>query len=112
MKIIKRNILILTIIKLVTLLHGCECVSKPNCNGDFNFKIIDGITRKDLVQGPDAKYTLDSIKVLPTRDSIPPSFVYALQNFLICSLNGLADTIIFTAKCLRYGYIASFLSKY
>ena len=75
------------------LLHSCECVVKPNCNGEFNFKIIDKVTRKDLVQGSGAKYTLDSIKVLPTRDTIPPSFVYALQNILVCSLNGPADTL-------------------
>ena len=90
---IRKNILILTLVNFFILLHSCECVVKPNCNGDFRFKILDKITGQNLVQGPGAKYSLDSIKILPGRDTIPPAFVYAVENILICSLNGPGDTL-------------------
>ncbi len=80
---------------LVTLLNSCECVVKPNCNGGFYFVLQDKVTGKDLIQGPDAKYKLDSVKAHAGSDSsVYQSYVMPVTgNKLECELNGTSDTL-------------------
>ncbi len=65
-KMSSHNIWIVSIslvaITIITIsVSGCECVAKPNCNGDFNFILRDKITKSDLLQGANARYSVDTI---------------------------------------------------
>lgn len=96
MKLRRRYISILVITSLTTLLYSCECVVKPNCNGDFNFILRDKTTKRDLIQGPNAIYSLNTIKIISGTDTTQYSSpIEARQDLgiLICHINGSSDTL-------------------
>ena len=90
---IKKIVVFVVIICSVVFVQSCECVVKPPCNGEFSFKVVNRATHQDLVFGPNAVYSVDSIKMLNTNDTIPPSFVTQGFNHLDCYINGTGDTL-------------------
>ncbi len=90
---IKKIVVLLIMFGGVALVQSCECVVKPPCNGEFSFKVVDRVSHKDLVFGADPRYSLDSIKMMNTNDTIPQSFVDHLQNRLSCYITGPGDTL-------------------
>ena len=90
---VKKIVVLLIIFGGGALVQSCECVVKPPCNGEFSFKVVDRVSHKDLVFGADARYSLDSIKMINTNDTIPQSIVYGFQNRLNCYINGPVDTL-------------------
>lgn len=81
---------------LAILIIGCECVAThPNCNGNFYFVLLDKSTGRDLIQGTDVKYKLDSITAHAGSDSTvyPIHIIPVTENRLGCELNGSSDTL-------------------
>src|SRR5665647_1620394 len=91
--ILKKIFAFVVIIWSTVFLQSCECVVKPPCNGEFRFKVVDRLTNQDLVFGPNARYSVDSIRMVNTNDTIPRSSVFQTQNHLYCLINGPGDTL-------------------
>ena len=90
---IKKIVVTLIIIGFAVFEQSCECVVKPPCNGEFNFKIVDKFSHEDIIFGANARYNPDSIRFVATNDTIQPSYIQRSQNRLYCIISNPGDTL-------------------
>src|SRR5664279_222243 len=93
----------IVVLIMISAWYGCECVVKPPCNGTFYFRLQDKLTGQDLLVGPNARYSLDSLKMIAgsgSDSSLPSPVMKISGDTLMCFINGSSDTLFLTLNTI------------